>query len=265
MSWLREPLWIFLLLGVGLFWLDGIGRDRDREIDVRLADIDRLKAQWQTQTGRAPSESELAGLIDQFIEEEVYFREAKRLSLDHNDTIIRRRLVQKLTFLTEDRATAAQPSDDELAAYFEDNREKYRVPETFSFRHVYFSRDRRANPVQDAEDALAAATARESDPVGDPFMLQSSFVDRSERDIAGTFGRDFAAALPGVRPLRWSQPVASAYGQHLVYISGRADSYVPELEAIKARVANDLLSDRRSAANAAYRDELLAKYRIKRP
>lgn len=272
--WLRDPLWVFIAIGAALFWVDAQSSGEDLRIEVSADDIQRLTAQWQAQTGRDPSEQELSGLVDQFVEEEVYYREALNYKLDTNDTIIRRRLVQKLTFLTEDVATSVEPGQEELLAYFEDHKSDYTQPVKYSFRHVYFSRDRRDDAAADAARELARISEQGAPetgaqnvttPKGDAFMLQSNFAERSGREIASTFGVSFAEALPELPLDRWSPPVQSAYGHHLVLLHGVSESYTPAYEAVANRVATDYASDLRRQANEKFKVALLEKYDIVRP
>jgi len=269
LRWLRDPLWVFVAIGTLLFWLDARRATDDLRIEVTGADVERLTAQWQAQTGRDPSDVELDGLVDQFVEEEVYYREALTYKLETNDTIIRRRLVQKLTFLTEDVATSAEPLDTELRGFYDEHRDNYRQPQKYSFRHVYFSRDRRDDAAADANQELDRVSSSDSQdtqtPEGDPFMLQSNFAERSAREIASTFGIGFAEALPDLPLNNWSTPVASAYGHHLVYLHSLSESYTPDYEAVASRVANDYATDQRKQANTRFKEALLEKYTVDRP
>ena len=267
--WWRDPLWAFILFGILLFWLDARRTTDDLQIEVTSADIERLTAQWLAQTGREPSTVELDGLVDQFVEEEVYYREALTYKLETNDTIIRRRLVQKLTFLTEDVATSIDPTTEELRTFFEDHKDNYRQPQKYSFRHVYFSRDRREDASADANRELQRIKTSPSpaspQPEGDPFMLQSNFAERSAREIASTFGVGFAEALPNLPLDDWSAPVESAYGHHLVLLHSLSESYTPDYEAVASRVANDYATDQRKQANDKFKQALLEKYTVQRP
>ena len=155
-SWLRDPLIFFLIAGMGLFFIASWFEPEDIPYDITLtdADLQRLNDQWRLQMRRDPTNQELEGLVGQLIKEEIYYREAQRLNLDHNDTIVRRRLVQKLTFLTEDIATAQAPDEAALRAFYEDHPERYKLPERYTFKHRYFSADRRPNAREDAQAAL---------------------------------------------------------------------------------------------------------------
>ena len=258
--WLRDPLLAFLALGTAIFAGSSLlGRPSDEQtIRVDQAEINRLQEQWRAQMGRAPSEEELSGLVEQFIREEIYYREALRLSLDQGDVIVRRRLVQKLTFLTEDIATSQPPSEAEQRAFYAANPERYRLPARYSFRHRYFSSDRRA-------DAEADALAAQADPSlpADPFMLQKAYAERSQREIGDLFGREFAAALATLQPgSNWQGPLRSAYGWHLVQVDKALPEALPPLAQVAARVANDLDVQRRQDANTAYYEELRSRYLV---
>ena len=260
---LKDPLISFFALGAVLFVAASLldADASDPVIVVDAAEVNRLTQQWNAQMGRPPSAEELEGLIDSFIQEEIYFREALRLSLDQGDIIVRRRLVQKLNFLTEDIAASQSPSEAELRAFHDANAERYRLPARYSFRHRYFSTDRRANAKADAEAALADPEAK-----GDPFMLQRAYAERSERALGDLFGRPFAAALAELDPSPdWQGPLRSAYGWHLVKLEQALPEAQPPFGAVASRVARDLTAERREEANAAYYQALRNRYEVQRP
>ncbi len=263
MAWLRDPLVLFLLVGSAIFFVADWFSEADipYSIDVTDQDIQRLSDQWQMQMRRPPSSRELSGLVEQFVKEEIYYREARRLGLDANDTIVRRRMVQKLTFLTEDIATAVAPQEAELRAFYNDNIDTYRVPERISFRHRYFSSDRRENAQADAEAALQDVNVS-----GDPFMLQREYAQRSAREIRDLFGREFADAIMQLQPAeQWQGPIKSAYGWHTVMVTNRLEATVEPFEQVRARVISDAQQATRRAANEAYYEDLKARYQITFP
>jgi peptidyl-prolyl cis-trans isomerase C len=261
--WLvREPLVYFLAAGAALFLITEHFGGSDRQtIVVTDAERARLADQWQAQMGRSATDAEMNALVEQWLREEIYYREALTLGLDADDVIIRRRLAQKLTFLTEDLGAGAEPGDDELRAYYESHAERYAEPARFTFSHAYFSNERRSDARSDAAAALEAATER-APPSGDPFMLQRHYVDRSQREIGELFGRDFAAAILELDPGGWQGPIRSAYGWHLVRLESRRPPRQPSLEEVSARVAADLRQARRREASEAYYRSLRERFRI---
>jgi hypothetical protein len=221
----REPLTRFLLLGVVLFGCFG-WKDRGRspaeakdEITVGAPQIATLVAGFQRTWQRPPNAEELSGLIKDHITEEVLYREAQTLGLDRDDILIRRRLRQKMEFLTADVAALNPPDDAALAKYFEANAAQYAEPPRLSFTHVYFNGEKRGTKLYD--DVKAGLTALTQKPesaadMGDPSLLPASFETTSARDISSQFGNEFADALLKLPRNEWRGPVASSFGQHLV-------------------------------------------------
>lgn len=264
--WLKEPLLWFALAGVSLFlvapYINPLApADVNQHIEITPSLMQRLADQWQAQMGRTPSQAELDGLIEQWVHEEIYYREGLKLGLAENDTIIRRRLVQKLTFLTEDLATASPPDDAMLEDFYQNHPDQYTQPERFSFRHRFFSKERRVDAKKDATVALEGASEEE----GDPFMLQRSYAERSLRQVAQLFGSEFAAQLGTLEADSWQGPIQSAFGWHLVEITQRLPSTLSPFGDVKQRVTADLISQRREEANSAYYESLRAAYTVASP
>ena len=261
----RDPLWLFLLFGGLLFALTAWQED-ERRIEVTQGDVDRIVAQWQQQMRRAPTSAERTGLINQFIRDEAFYQEALALNLDVGDTIVRRRLVQKLAFLTEDLVDTQSPEPAALEAFYKANQSKYQTPERLSFRHIYFSADRSADSPGQQAEALARKAMENSGMAGDPFMLQKQYTQRSEREIGDLFGRSFAiklASLPVQEP--WQGPLRSAFGWHAIQLLDRLPASNLPFERVREKVVLDWKQQQRKAANQAYLEDLLASYTITLP
>jgi hypothetical protein len=263
-TWLREPLVQFIALGVALFALYGVigGRDSDggadKRIDVTQTEIDWLTERWTRQWQRAPTETELNGLVESYVREEVLYREALAMGLDRDDVVVRRRMVQKLELLTE--AVLAPPTEEQLRAYFQENLDRYRIPERRSFSHIYFNADQRGDAVfAAAERVLEQLGTTPQPPIraperGDRFLLQYDYRAHSQVEVERLFGRRFAAALFEVEPESWQGPIQSGYGLHLVYVSGVSPEAVPDFEAVRNRVLVDYETrQRREIKEALYR------------
>jgi parvulin-like peptidyl-prolyl isomerase len=260
MAWYKDPLLFFLLAGAIIFAFSQWAAQHDDEYNIIVgeADIQRLNDQWSMQMRRPPNSQELKGLVDQYIKEEIYYREAMRLGLDSNDTIVRRRMVQKLTFLTEDIATSAAFTEDDLQAFYEDNLANYQLADRYSFKHRYFSVDRRKDAQGDATTALTDSTI-----TGDPFMLQRQYALRSEREIGDLFGRQFSASLIEMQPLdSWQGPIQSAYGWHVILLTDKEPASVQPFTSVRERVLSDAQQAARDDANTRYFEELRGQYNI---
>ena len=268
--WLRDPLVVFVLLGIGVFALDGwlAGGETARPvIEITPDEVERIRARWIAQWGREPTGDELQTLIDEAVDEEILYREAQRLGLDRDDAIVRRRLAQKLTFILEDAGAAGPPSQAEVEKYYAQHAERYRRPGRTTFDHVFLSRDRRTDPA-DAQVLLDELRGVDGDGwqrLGDPFMLARSYADRSDQEIAGLFGRAFTEAVAGLPVGGWNEPVNSTYGVHLVRVNGRTPSRAPALADVRDRVIADLREDRRRDRSVAAYQELRDAYEVRLP
>ena len=161
--WLREPLIHFLLIGAFLFAADrymqpvGGGTPSSKQIQLSLDDLSQMVMLFQSQWRREPTAQELARLVEDKVQEEILYREALAMGLEKDDTIVKRRMAQKLRFLAEDVAAAREPTADELKSYYKQNSARFAQPNRVSFRHLYFSPDIRG---QRARDDAAKALAK---------------------------------------------------------------------------------------------------------
>lgn len=269
---LREPLVHFLLLGAGLFVVYGLtapADDGDRLIEVNQADIQLLSDRYAKQLGAAPSEEELQHLIKNHIRNEILYLEARRMQLDEKDTIVKRRLVQKLEFLIQDMIVPENPTDETLQAYFAEYVEDYRVPAVASLNQIYFSPDKRPQPQQDASAVLKTLVSQQLDfeqareksdrsPVGSVLMQQD--MSRLNRQLGSRFVKQLQALDTDSRD--WQGPIESGYGIHLVQINEWQASRLPEFEEVKNAVARDWLRQAREEANESYYKTLKDQYTI---
>ena len=240
----------------------------DDEILVTRGQQDRLVAAFQTTWKRPPTQREFDGLVDNWIREEIAYREAVEMGLDANDMILRRRLRQKFELVAEDIVSLVEPTTEELEQFLADNATDYSQDAVYSLRQVFFSTDLRADAARhDAEQALSMLQAdpQLSNPetLGDVAALPYRLVGEPETDVSAQFGRDFAAALRAIEPGRWQGPVRSGYGLHLVMIDDFVPGRAPTLEEVERSVRRDWHTRQRDRAIDALYERLRAEYRIK--
>lgn len=268
---LREPLLHFLVLGVGLFLVFQLVNGRDTEnpgkIVVTQGKIENLSALFARTWQRPPTAQEMEGLIEEYIKEEILYREALALGLDKDDTIIRRRARQKMEFLSEDLISQVEPTDEELQAYLEKNLEAFRVGALMSFTHVYLSRDKRGDAAQrDAKHLLTRLSGANGrvDPAqfGDPFLLPHEYKSLPESEVAKLFDQEFTTRLLELKPGQWAGPVESGYGLHLVLVHERTDGRMPELAEVRDAVRREWLAARRRESNEVFYQRLRDRYTV---
>ncbi len=267
-KWHKEPLLHFLIIGAMIFVLFSIVNKAeipvsDNKIVVTASDIERLSGNWSKKWSRPPTETELKGMVDSYIKEEVYYREALALGLDQNDTILRRRLMQKMEFLSSDLADLSTPDEAALNKYFLDNPEKYELPARVSFTHIYFSLDKRgAKAAEEARSVLSGLKALRAPEMGDSFMLEYDFVQETPFEVERLFGRGFAEQLFKSNINSWQGPIESGYGLHLVRISEKVDSQMPKLASAIDKVRVDLMFEQRQKMNIEIYERFKERYEI---
>ena len=267
---LREPLLHFLVLGAALFGLFSLVDKKDSEAPTkvvisasRVATLaDRFARTWR----RPPSKEELQNLVEDYIRDEIFYREGRAAGLDRDDFIIRRRVRQKMEFLAEDMASA-EPSDEQLAAYLAAHSERFRTDDRLTFHHIFLSATRRGSALetdaqQMAETLVRASASVGTAAVGDAFLLGDSFREMSRGDIASTFGEGFAEQLSTVVPGRWQGPIASSFGAHFVFLDERLKGSLPPLATVRDVVRREWQNAQRVEAEQKLYQSLRDRYEI---
>jgi peptidyl-prolyl cis-trans isomerase C len=268
----KEPLLHFLLLGAMIFMAyfifnPGVS-DSGNQIYIGQNDIVRFVKIFQKQWQREPTKEELEGLIRAHVKEEILYREALALGLEKDDTIVRRRLAQKMEFLITDVTVPEEVDDKDLMAFYEKHRQRYSRAANFSFRHIYFNPDIRGERM--LEEAKATLDTLQStnagvvvpDTYGDRFLLPLQYKSATEDEIARALGRDFVEQLLQLEPGKWQGPIRSGYGMHLVYIEQRDVAAVYPFNEVRERVKNDYLYELRQQRNDEVLQKLKARYEV---
>ena len=102
---LREPLLHFLVLGAALFGLFSMvekkGAEAPTKIVISASHVANLADRFARTWRRPPTQQELQGLVEDYIRDEIFYREGRAAGLDRDDTVIRRRVRQKMELLAE--------------------------------------------------------------------------------------------------------------------------------------------------------------------
>ncbi|MCC7201036.1 MAG: peptidyl-prolyl cis-trans isomerase [Gammaproteobacteria bacterium] len=268
----REPLLHFLLIGAAIFLLyrvlNGEGAPAPREIVVTPAHISALQEGFSRTWLRHPNPEELRGLVDEHIREEVYYREAIAMGLDRDDTVVRRRLRQKMEFLTEDVASAAAPSDAQLEEFLQRHYDKFATSSQTSFEQIYFNVGQRGEAAQrEAAELLAALqaglTQANAGSLGDTTLLPPGMTDASPHDVESVLGAGFVKQLDQAPLGQWAGPFESAYGLHLVRVTSRKGGDKPVLAQVRPLVERDWQAEQAQQRSEAFFQTLLAKYEVR--
>ncbi|RDJ27249.1 peptidyl-prolyl cis-trans isomerase [Bosea caraganae] len=268
---LKEPLVHFLVLALGIFALYGALNRSDEpnsdEIVVTGAKIEQLAGLFAKTRQRPPTASEVKGLVDDHVKEEMLYREALALGLDKDDTVIRRRLRLKMEFLSQAQAETTTPSEADLEAFFKANPDRFRIDPTLAFRQVFLSPERRGEAIeQDVASVLEVLRAKpDTDPatLGDPSILPPELSPTRKTSIGQIFGADFADALARTPPGAWAGPVKSSFGLHVVHVGESQAGRPATLVEVRDSVAQEWTNERRQQAEEAQLAGLLKRYRVR--
>lgn len=189
------------------------------------------------------------------------------MGLDRDDTIVKRRLAQKLEFLTEDLSAAGQPTDAQLTAFFSEHGERYQIPSRLSFDHIYFSTVKRGQRAEDdAKNDLArlraGVPASSLNEVGDMFLLDYAYNQVTPADIEKVFGKGFSEAVVKLPENEWRGPIGSGYGIHLVKINQRVTSRAANFAAVREQVTRDWLEAQRRQIKQATFKKMRERYEV---
>lgn len=273
MKLLREPLLHFMLIGAFIYLLyaafaEPVVEEPDKTIVVTAGEIEWMQTSWQKRWNRSPTTEELDGLIKQYIKETVLYREALNMGLDKHDQVIRRRLAQKMEFLTRDLVNLTPPGEEDLQAYFKQNQEFYQEPSRFTFTQVFIDPSKHGEAtLKDAEKIKAALIARGEDiddvsGVGDGIMLQNYYPEIDRAEIQKLFGNDFSESLVELTPGQWHGPVPSGYGLHLVYVHSVVEPPAVVLDDVRKRVTLDWETEKGIELNEQFYNSLRQQYTI---
>ena len=269
----RQPLLHFVVLAVAAYliyaWLGKPGTGEDNVIRVTAADVSRFDAAWRARWGRPPTEEELTGIVTQYVREVALYKHAVAMGLDENDMVVRRTLAQKLQSMTQNLLELnLAPTEEDLQAYFEANIESYQPPDLLTFTQIFVDPDRRGDDtVPDAKAMLADLNARdfaaeEVDDMGDPFLLQRYYPEKSQLDISKQFGQGFTESIFELEVGVWHGPVLSGYGVHLVYVHDRQQSPKPSLDDVRDFVQRDWIDEQRREIQERFVAGVVASYDV---
>ena len=271
----KEPLIKFLIISIGIYMAYGfygkVDADilaSDNTVTITAREINMMAFGWQQRYNREPTEEELQRLIDTRVRETVLYEEAKKMGLDKDDVVIKRRVVLQYRNLIEGLIIPPDPTAEELSTYYQENIAAYIPDEVLSFVQIFFDPDKREETtLDDAEKTLVELQNRNALPdnyrgYGDNFMLANVYTDVNPLEIRKYFGTGFTESVMQLEPNEWVGPVLSGYGTHLVYINSKQVPEAPLLEAVRDEVLADYLEVEKKELVALYMESVFAKYQV---
>ncbi|MFA0811308.1 peptidyl-prolyl cis-trans isomerase [Microbulbifer epialgicus] len=237
---IKEPLLHIVIIGCLLFVLDTLVQEETinrNKIVINEGRIEHLSAVFERRWQRPPSVAEMRQLVENYVREEILYREAQILGLDRNDTVIRRRLRMKMELATRDVVDTLTPSEYTLQQYLEQHKHKYQRPAQFSFRQLHFQTSNRPEDLAEALQQLNQGTAENLE--GDSSLLPERMTNEVSRRINQVFGAHFSSQLTKAPTGHWAGPLESAYGKHLVFIEDYQPARAAQLSEVRGQVLRD--------------------------
>lgn len=267
---LREPLLHFLFIGAALFFLYNVHNETtvdNNRIVISKAQINHLLTLWKKKRQREPTQAELDSMIQQQVREEVMVREALAMGLDNDDRIIRRRLAQKMEFITSNIATLAEPDDTELRDYLLKHSDKFSLPARIDFKQVFINPEKHGIDTDDYAKNLLSKLLQDGKEIdiktiSDSLMLETHYNQVTVNDATRLFGKDFSSEIFTLPVGSWQGPIQSGYGYHLVHISQKTEEQMPELDTIREKVLLEWQSQQRRELDIAFYENLRKRYEI---
>jgi hypothetical protein len=268
---LREPLLHFFLLGAVIFavygWVSNRSGGEPGEIVISQGQVASMVESFARTWQRPPTSDELEDLVRDRVREEVYYREALALGLDKDDIVIRRRLRQKMEFVTDDVVAQAQPTDDELSDYLKAHPDSFRLAQQFTFAQVFLNPERHGEHLARDTAQLLAQLNQDGGKAdvslrGDSFLLDHKFDALPAGEVSKLFGENFATKLGGLSLGQWHGPVESGYGLHLVFVNERTEGRLPALGEVREAVQREWANARRLEGNEKFYQDLLKRYTV---
>ena len=252
---------IFLILGVLIYFIDILINEDENSKDIFISDqeINSLVKAWESQVGRKPNEDEVISIINDYIQEEILYREALNLGLERDDRIIKRRLAQKITFLKQE-TFIEKPPLNEIIDFYESNKNIYYISPTYSFTHYFFSNEN--NSEVRANKFFKELINNNISSKSDPFLLGKNFAYKSTNEIDRDFGMNFSKNFINMQLNSWHSPVQSSFGYHIIKIIDKRDGYLPKIDEIFLQVELDYSNKRKEALLEKYISDIKSEYNI---
>tara|TARA_X000000368_G_C23054070_1_gene722976 strand:- start:1511 stop:2314 length:804 start_codon:yes stop_codon:yes gene_type:complete len=258
---LKKKITIFLILGFLIYFIDIFINEDENSKDIFISDqeINSLTNAWESQVGRPPNDDEIISIINDYVQEEILYREALNIGLDRDDRIIKRRLAQKITFLKQE-TFLEKPPLDEILNFYESNKDMYYINPTYSFTHYFFS-------IENNSETRANVFYKELNnnkilSKSDPFLLGKNFAYKSSNEIDRDFGMNFSENFNNLQLNIWHMPMKSSFGYHIVKIVDKKDGYLPKIDDIFMQVELDYSNIRKEQLLEKYISDIKSEYNI---
>ena len=248
-TFIKDPFFHFIFAALLIYVAHSILEPKEEIKEQNLIsqkEIEALKIKWEEEWSRPATKSELKSLITKKQQDEMLFEEAIAMGLHKEDQMIYERLISKTKYLISNISLNKKPDEKQLQTYYKKHLDNYRKDGQFSFSHLFISMDHN-RPIQKANEMLillqeTRVEAKDIDKYGD-YFASNHIKNATKNEIVKTFGKSFYKQLSQLKVSKWSKPIISNLGIHVVFINEHTHGEVAAYEEIKDIVMNDFIED----------------------
>lgn len=260
----REPLVHFLVVGAALAAIDHFVHQPTEDERVIVVD-ERVRREladaFLHETGAEPTPADLAPRVERWVDDEVLYREGIVRGLDRDDPRVRERVASRMAALLDAEHAVADPTDDELRAWFEAHADRWAEDARIDFVHVFV--DGSDAEAEARAEALRAelVTGGSRVGLGDTFSGGRTYRGRRIADLTETFGDAFTDGLDAQPVDVWTVR-RSRFGFHVVRVERRTAASAPDFETARLDVERDYLEHAHAERTDRAVEALRARWEI---
>ncbi|MFT2092876.1 peptidyl-prolyl cis-trans isomerase [Paraglaciecola sp. 2405UD69-4] len=250
---IRMPLVIFVLVGAAVFALEAyLSGSAQVPVELNATNRAMFTEQLEMLTGTKATKEDVAKIEQDYIREEILFREALEAGLHLNSGEVRELLIEAMQYQLT--GALSEPTETELVQYYLENIQNYQIEAAYSFQHVFFEEQPQAQlleKIQGGEEIL-----------GDEFWRGRLLPDYGISMIRGMFGQAFLAEIEKADMNTWIGPIKSMLGWHFITVLDYQEVRPLTFEQSRMQVSNDYNVDMLNNKIHGYIQNLGDKYEV---
>jgi parvulin-like peptidyl-prolyl isomerase len=277
---LKQPLLYFFIIGLFLFFLYEFTSTNKPEQDSNTIVVNKDTLlrflQYRSKSFNEKTfeneldnftKTELDNTINDYIKEEVLYREALKMNLDKYDYVIKKRLIQKLDFITNDLIDQdITISNSDIENYYNKNKNSFKTEPNVTFTHIYFKDlDSAKTKIELLKQNKINIRFDQATKHGTRFIYNTNYIDKTPDFIESHFGKDFTKKLFNIKitPNKWVGPIKSKYGYHLVLLTKKTNQTLPNISETKEQIKRKLKYTFSKQLAEVITKQMINQYKVK--
>ena len=203
-------------------------------------------------------------VLEQLINKKLLLADAQKNLMEHNADFKKELLKVKeemlANFCLQKAIESVKVTEDEVKAYFEENKAQFKKPESVSASHILVDNEEKANEI------LAKVSAGEIS-FEDAARNESSCPSSQNGGALGEFTRgqmvpEFDEAVFSMAVGEVKGPVKTQFGFHIIKLTAKNEAAEMEFDTIKAQLEGMVLNEKRKKAYESKINQLKILYPV---